>query len=226
MNTPEEFWAAVERSGQNACWPWLGGVSATGYGRVYWSPWHRLAKRRDALAHQVAFGLANAYKVNGSRGEMVRHLCHNRLCCNPKHLALGTAKDNADDSRRDGRWICGELKPNAKISDEQAMRALAMMADGGTLNEVSSVLDVSVGILTQISAGAQWKHLDRPYLAPNRNKPKGERNGHAKLTVEKVLQIRSRFLGGCSEQTLALDYNVTPQCIHSVVVRRTWKHVA
>lgn len=32
-----------------------------------------------------------------SRDHVVRHRCHNRLCVNPEHLALGTAADNKRD---------------------------------------------------------------------------------------------------------------------------------
>lgn len=30
-------------------------------------------------------------------GMQVRHLCHNKLCINPEHLEVGTAKQNAQD---------------------------------------------------------------------------------------------------------------------------------
>lgn len=29
----------------------------------------------------------------------VRHSCHNKACCNPEHLSLGTPKENWEDSR-------------------------------------------------------------------------------------------------------------------------------
>ena len=37
-----------------------------------------------------------------SRQHVMRHLCGQRLCCNPKHLAWGTELENASDRKRHG----------------------------------------------------------------------------------------------------------------------------
>lgn len=51
---------------------------------------------------------------------MVCHRCDTPLCINPKHLFLGTAKDNYDDMRAKGRdrSLPGEQNPNAKLTEE------------------------------------------------------------------------------------------------------------
>lgn len=36
-------------------------------------------------------------------GMDVMHLCHNRSCCNPNHLALGSRAENMAMSREAGR---------------------------------------------------------------------------------------------------------------------------
>ena len=41
-------------------------------------------------------------------GKLVRHLCHVKLCVNPDHLALGTAKANARDEKDAGKLRVGE----------------------------------------------------------------------------------------------------------------------
>jgi hypothetical protein len=68
--------------------------------------------RRDnrwcgAGAHQVAYYVATGRWERQADGRLVRHLCHNRLCCNPAHLVGGTPAENADDrvARRDGRSL-------------------------------------------------------------------------------------------------------------------------
>jgi len=35
-------------------------------------------------------------------GMEVRHLCHNKKCCNPDHLAVGTHQENMDDNKLNG----------------------------------------------------------------------------------------------------------------------------
>lgn len=48
----------------------------------------------------------------------------------------------------------------------------------------------------------------------------------AKFTKEKVQLIRELHSNGnLDKNSLALEWNVTPEAIHAVVMRRTWKHV-
>ena len=53
----------------------------------------------------------------------------------------------------------------------------------------------------------------------------GERNGRAKLTERKVLEIRSRFHLGASLDDLATTYGVKPNTVYQIVVRRLWTHI-
>lgn len=52
---------------------------------------------RAAGAHQVANFLSTGRWERKSEGRLVRHLCHNRRCCNPAHLRGGTPLQNALD---------------------------------------------------------------------------------------------------------------------------------
>lgn len=82
------------RSGAAACWPWTGKLTGNGYGRT------RVKENgqwRSAGAHQVAYYVATGRWERRSEGRLVRHLCHNRPCCNPRHLRGGTPLDNAFD---------------------------------------------------------------------------------------------------------------------------------
>jgi hypothetical protein len=55
---------------------------------------------------------------------------------------------------------------------------------------------------------------------------KGEDNGQARLTVERVREIRMRYAaGGISHRTLAQEYGVRHETIRKVVNRETWQHV-
>lgn len=72
----------------NGCWVWQKSCSGAGYGqltenKVYWS------------AHRYAYACLNQ---NLKDTDVVRHQCHNRKCCNPDHLNVGTYKDNWYDS--------------------------------------------------------------------------------------------------------------------------------
>ncbi len=56
--------------------------------------------------------------------------------------------------------------------------------------------------------------------------PIGENAGRAKLTDDKVRDIRQRYArGGISMQQLGEMYGVTNQSIFAIIHRRTWRHV-
>ncbi len=67
------------------------------------------------------------------------------------------------------------------------------------------------------------------------NHARGETNGHAKLTEEDVLYIRSVGEMGRSrwprrgeensQADLAEQFDVTPGTINSIIARRVWKHI-
>jgi hypothetical protein len=54
---------------------------------------------------------------------------------------------------------------------------------------------------------------------------RGERHGHAKLTVQQVREIRKAAAGRVSQSALALQYGVSRSAVSLVVSRRTWSHV-
>ena len=41
------------------------------------------------------------------KGEMALHKCDNRICIEPRHLYVGTHRDNLDDALRRGRLVRG-----------------------------------------------------------------------------------------------------------------------
>jgi len=113
------FWSKTDQTGgPDACWPWTGAKNKYGYGIVN-------RDRRMMGAHRWAFILTNGkpddyYEPRrGSQGTVIRHLCHNRLCCNPKHLAAGTQQDNVDDL-----WSRVEMKTWRETDIEGAKPAV------------------------------------------------------------------------------------------------------
>jgi hypothetical protein len=54
---------------------------------------------------------------------------------------------------------------------------------------------------------------------------RGENNGKSKLTTDQVLEIRRLSLAGVPRIELASLYNVSPQNISDIILRRKWKHV-
>ena len=71
----------------NGCWLWTGWVQGSGYGGLK-------VNGKNEQAHRMAYRLI---KGPIKKGLCVLHRCDIPLCCNPKHLWLGTHQDNSDD---------------------------------------------------------------------------------------------------------------------------------
>lgn len=88
------FWNKVAIKSSSECWIWQGAkFRDQGYGRI-------IINYKDVRAHRVSWELVNGPIPSGL---LICHHCDNRLCVNPKHLFLGTHKDNNQDCVNKGR---------------------------------------------------------------------------------------------------------------------------
>jgi hypothetical protein len=118
MTEQHRFWQKVNKQGEDDCWPWVASVMWKGYGQYCLTKNGRSAPVR---AHRYAWELTHGAIPDG---QYVLHACDNRRCVNPRHLFLGTAKQNSLDMVRKGRQSRGP-EHAAKI---QAARGMACSA--------------------------------------------------------------------------------------------------
>lgn len=102
LEQPDRFWAKVDRRSPDECWEWQGCVSTSGYGRA----------GKCGYAHRTAYEISTGQQCGSM---FVLHSCDNPRCCNPAHLSLGDAGDNARDMASKGRVGGGQ---KLKLSPE------------------------------------------------------------------------------------------------------------
>uniref|UniRef100_A0A6M3J2R7 Putative homing endonuclease n=1 Tax=viral metagenome TaxID=1070528 RepID=A0A6M3J2R7_9ZZZZ len=162
------FWDGVDRGSDNVCWNWNRSVTRHGYGSIRFNSAPHC--NHSLGVHTVAYRMCVGPVPDGI---MVLHDCGNRRCCNPRHLYLGTAQDNANDRERDGRTTHGLEQHNARLTESQVVEIRRRMKAG----EPAKYLAVEYGI-TQPSVrcaglGLTWKHLnivESPADPPGRGK--------------------------------------------------------
>jgi hypothetical protein len=145
----------------DSCILWERGVSDTGYGQS-WYDGKTISAHR--LAYIAAFGSIPP-------GLSVLHRCDTKLCVNPKHLYLGTAKDNARDAVERGQIatgqrhgsktkperICrGSRKPNAKLTAEQVQEIRDIYKPRPTLDELAERYGVTRSAISRIVRGESY----------------------------------------------------------------------
>ena len=150
----ERFWEKVKRRGPKACWPWVGGRFADGYGALS-------VNGKPRRAPRVSYEL---HKGRIPDGLHVRHTCDNPICVNPSHLLLGTAAENAADKVARGRQSRA-----VKITDQQVQEIRESTESHAVL---SARYKVSIGLVTLIR-GKAGHRVARPVTVSRRKEMSG-----------------------------------------------------
>lgn len=207
------FWKNVDTSGgYDACWPWLGTKLPGGYGAVTF-----LGKR--TTAHRIAYQLDRGEEIpDGIDG---LHNCDNPPCCNPRHIFIGTQKDNIADMHEKGRAgdtrNFGENHGRAKLTDTQVEEIrLLYRAVGHTQATLADMFNIGPSQISRIIQGLSRTH-DTPVL-------RGKQAPHVTLTDAEVAEIRllggqgrRRMQGYWSERRLAEKFGVGRSQIHRIL---------
>lgn len=150
-------------SDETGCWNWTGPKMATGYAymvdpRV---PIHRASMPRKAV-HRIICEVV--YRPMDD-GEHARHLCHNKGCVNPEHLAPGSQSENMLDSVRDGHWTftrgTGNGRAKMTESDVVLLRREFRPNTPGEAARWSTRFGVDQSNIRDAVAGRTWRHVPK-----------------------------------------------------------------
>jgi hypothetical protein len=139
------FLAKVNKT--DTCWEWTGCLDNEGYGRF-----------GQTLTHRKAYQL---WKGEIPKGNVIRHLCNNRKCVNPEHLASGTQKDNVADMLRTNPpvWRRGEKNGRAKLTKEDVLEIRQWLDFGYNQKEVANVFNISTTTIHGIHTKKVWGYV-------------------------------------------------------------------
>lgn len=148
----ERFYAKVDVRGEDECWEWLASKRGNGYGGFG-------LEGKTIRAHRLAYALAYGEIPPGI---YVLHRCDNRVCVNPKHLFLGTQKENIRDMMDKGRGVragqSGEGNIQAKLKRSQAEEIRRLYGTGFyTKTHLAAIYMVSRRLIYSIVRGDSWK---------------------------------------------------------------------
>lgn len=145
VDTKTRFLEKV-RVQQDGCWIWTAFKMKNGYGLFRMPDKHY-------LAHRISFNLFNG-ALDAALDVM--HMCDEPACVNPKHLVLGTRKDNMQDAKKKHRTAFGERHGRAKLTESQAK---AIKVASGYQKDIAKQFGVSQVTVHEIKVGRKWGHI-------------------------------------------------------------------
>lgn len=162
------FWAKVSiKEDDNLCWEWMGSTNTRGYGHTEFNGVATAASRKAYMLHNNI--------ILQDRKMLVCHSCDNPVCCNPKHLFLGTSKDNVRDmvkkGRGKGQYVAGAIKKYeeirrgsknhmAKISEKDVIKIRKLWRKKEmSLKEIAILFNMASATISQIANYKRWKHV-------------------------------------------------------------------
>jgi len=207
----ESFHARVQKGLPKECWPWQGGKIPMGnttggeYGVTTF-----LGNRE--LAHRVAFMIAHQHE-SLPENVCVLHECDFGLCCNPRHLHLGSHQKNMEEAVERNRFATGdrsgsrlhpesrprgENNPRAKLTAKDIPKIFELRSTGMPEAEIAKAFGLKN--VSPILLRKSWKHVPIPeeFLKYNALKTHRKNNGqaHRRFSDDDIRLARKLFSDG------------------------------
>ena len=127
----------------NGCWECISHTLDKGYPIVNR---HKKKHRMSRYVYELYYGEAPINMV-------VMHSCDNPKCINPKHLSLGTNKDNTQDMLNKNRGNKGKRSYNTNLSKDQLLEIKQMLINKVNGKYIAEKFNVAPGTISNIKKG-------------------------------------------------------------------------
>ena len=121
----------------------------------------RMRDGRRHYAHRWA--IADALGIDVESPEMpdlVMHLCDNRRCVNPEHLAPGTIVTNHKDKMAKGRYQKGREVHTSRLNEQQVCEIRRLYSERRfNQKQLAKRYGVNQSSINRIVLRKNWKHL-------------------------------------------------------------------
>lgn len=138
----ERFWENVDVKGEDECWEWTAAKTTAGYGVIYWNS-------ENTYAHRLSLELDN--RPIPARFHAC-HKCDNPPCVNPKHLFVGSPRENMLDKVSKGRHPKGENHYAAKLLDSEIAEMRKLVAENGIIVDIAKRFNVTSGYVVEVAS--------------------------------------------------------------------------
>lgn len=123
---------------------------------------HKVGKRGyPRMNHQLVFRHVYEQMFEPLEpGDLIRHLCDNKLCINPEHLRKGTQLENVRDAIRNGKTPRGSKIGTSK-HDELEIYGVKVLIEKTNLTnkEIEHITKINKETISAIRTGKQWNHV-------------------------------------------------------------------
>lgn len=150
----ENFFRKISKqSNEKDCWLY---ISEERYGKIS-------VGRMTLLAHRYSYEL-HIGKI--PKGFYVCHKCDVTLCVNPKHLFLGTSKDNTQDMliKKRGNHRKGSKHHWSQLNEDQVLEIKKKLFKREKVRILAKEYNVSYSVIDQIRSGKSWNHVKWPEI--------------------------------------------------------------
>jgi hypothetical protein len=126
---------------EKSCWIWTKNNSCDGYGRLKFlgKSW-----KINRFAWLANFGNPGTFQVC--------HTCDVKLCSNPNHLFLGTAKNNLDNMRL-------KMRAHRVYDPKKILQVHQLRKEGLLYSEIETITGIPKNHVGKIIRGELWSYL-------------------------------------------------------------------